>query len=126
MRRKKDVYMYNRENPGAYNLIDKILMRIWPTAFVKSVAWRKGCSPSLIRYGDLLFEGASVGIVPTKTGGRGFRIILNNKLCLYFYQDGKHFKYDGWEVGEYEDGDITVFDYQRIKAACDNMGRPNK
>ena len=122
MSRKKDIYMYNKEHPGAYNAIDKILMRIWPTGFIKYVAWRKGCSPSLVRYANLLFEEASVDMVPTKTGGRGFQIILNNKLSLYFYQDGKHFKYDGWEVGEYEDGDIAVFDSQRIKAACENIG----
>ena len=110
MSRKKDIYMYNEENPGVYGLVAKIFMRIWPTACIKYVAWRKGCPPSLMRHANALFDEASVDIVLTKTGGRGFQIIVDNKFSLYFYQDGKHFKYDGWEVGEYEDGDITVFD----------------
>jgi hypothetical protein len=114
--------MYNTEQPGDYAWYHKMLFRLFPVASLKFVAWKMGCSFSFIRHGHIFFEGASVDIVPTKTGGRGFRIILNNKLSLYFYQDGKHFKYDGWELGEYEDGDITVFDSQRIKAACENIG----
>lgn len=122
MSRKKDIYMYNEEHLDAYAWYQKMLFRLFPVTSLKFVAWKMGCSFSFILHGDLFFHEASVDIVPTKTGGRGFRIILNNNLSLYFYQDGKHFKYDGWEVGEYEDGDITVFDYQRSKAACDNMG----
>lgn len=110
---KKEVYMVNRETPGDFRWYDRILIRIWPTGFAKFVAWMMGCPPSLIRDAHSLFYDATVDIVPTKTGGRGFRIVIDKKLSLYFYQDGKHFYYDGWEVGEYEDGDITIFDHHR-------------
>lgn len=110
---KKDVYMFNTETQGDFRWFDKILIRIWPTAFVKFVAWRKGVPPSLIRHADSLFDGATVDIVPTKTNLRGFRIIVDKKLALYFNQNGKYFDYDGWEVGEYEDGDIRIFDHHR-------------
>lgn len=125
MSRKKDIYIYSKEHAGDYAWYQKMLFRLFPVTSLKYVAWKMGCSFSFIGHGHIFFEGASVDIVPTKLSVRGFRIILNNKLCLFFYQDGKHFKYDGWEVGEYEDGDITVFDYHRIKAACENMGKVN-
>ena len=51
-----------------------------------------------------------VDIVPSQANLRGFRIVLDNVLSLYFSQDGDHFIYDGFEMGFYEDGDVTVFD----------------
>ncbi|MEK7065330.1 MAG: hypothetical protein AAB963_02700 [Patescibacteria group bacterium] len=42
--------------------------------------------------------------------GRGFIIFVDNKISFWFFQDGDHFKYDGFEMGEYGDGNVQVFD----------------
>jgi len=57
-----------------------------------------------------LAKNKRVDISPTSGGGRGFIIVLDQKTSFYFYQDGDHFIYDGCEMGEYEKGDVTVFD----------------
>ena len=42
--------------------------------------------------------------------GRGFYLVLDNSFSIWFNQDGDHFVYDGWEMGEYSKGDVTIFD----------------
>ena len=37
-------------------------------------------------------------------------LVIDQKDALYFYQDGDHFSYDGCEIGEYEKGEVTIFD----------------
>lgn len=54
-----------------------------------------------------------VDIFPLTSGERGFVLMLNKNTALYFYQDGDHFIYDGFEVGEYDGGDVTIFDHLR-------------
>lgn len=46
----------------------------------------------------------------SKSNSRGLIIILDQKLSLYFYQNGGSFKFDGYEMGEYDKGEVTVFD----------------
>jgi len=51
-----------------------------------------------------------VDVVPLRDGWRGFQIILDHSLSLYFFQDDDHFIYDGFEIGAYGNGEVTVFD----------------
>ena len=51
-----------------------------------------------------------VDVIPSRSGSRGFSIVLDNLFALYFNQDGDHFAYDGYEFGDYENGDVTIFD----------------
>jgi hypothetical protein len=51
-----------------------------------------------------------VHIIPSRSGMRGFQIVLDNMLSLFFCQDGDHFVYDGFEMGPYDDGDVAVLD----------------
>ncbi len=52
-----------------------------------------------------------VDVAPSDSPGfRGFQMVIDGVLSLYFSQDGDHFVYDGFEVGYFEDGDVTVFD----------------
>jgi len=51
-----------------------------------------------------------VDIVPSRSNLRGFRIVLDSLLSLYFSQDGDHFVYDGFEIGPDDEGDVTIFD----------------
>lgn len=56
-----------------------------------------------------LNKSKSIDIFPTSRN-RGFILVIDRKKALYFYQDGDHFSYDGCEVGEYEKGNVTIFD----------------
>lgn len=68
-------------------------------------------SGGLARKAHRIFEKIErVDVLPSTGGGRGFQIVLDGILSLYFFQDGDHFVYDGFEIGEYEKGDVTVFD----------------
>lgn len=57
-----------------------------------------------------LAKSKRIDISPVNSGGRGFIITIDRKSALYFYQEGDHFVYDGCEMGEYEKGDVTIFD----------------
>ncbi|MFH1427020.1 MAG: hypothetical protein ABIG60_00615 [Patescibacteria group bacterium] len=52
-----------------------------------------------------------------KTAGneRGFIFVLDQCTALFFYQNGDHFEYDGWETGKYGIGDITILDNSSSK-----------
>jgi uncharacterized membrane protein (UPF0136 family) len=56
---------------------------------------------------------ARVDFVPSRSTMRGFQIILDGLLSLYFSQEGDHFVYDGFEMGPYDEGDVTVLDKLR-------------
>ena len=51
-----------------------------------------------------------IHVEPLRSGRRGFQLVINNMTALYFYQNGDHFEYDGFELGAYKDGRVTVFD----------------
>jgi len=94
------------------NWFTKILMRFAPKTFLRYVAREQGIRFEKINCLTKLFgENCRIDIFPLSgSGSRGFSIILDNKLSLYFYQDGDHFCYDGYEIGEYEKGNVTIFD----------------
>lgn len=88
----------------------KIVMKFFPKLFLRMSADELGLDKKKIEYAYKLFEDAKIHIEPLSSSGRGFVITLDNKLTLWFYQDGKHFKFDGIEMGEYDNGEVTVFD----------------
>jgi hypothetical protein len=52
-----------------------------------------------------------IDFVPARSVGmRGFQVILDGTLALFFCQDGDHFVYDGFEMGPYDAGDVTILD----------------
>lgn len=54
-----------------------------------------------------------VDFIPSRSSMRGFQIILDGLLSLYFSQEGDHFVYDGFEMGPYDEGDVTILDKLR-------------
>lgn len=87
-------------------------MRLFPKMWSKYHAEKLGADISLIKLADKLFgcrKSKRIDFFPFKNG-RGFRIVIDNKFCLWFFQDGDHLYYDGWEAGKYNNGDITTFD----------------
>ncbi len=92
----------------------RILLRISPLRGVKRLSRELGVDPDLAEKAHEVFSGAKrIDIISSQSGERGFQLIIDGSTALYFYQHGDHFVYDGWENGEYEKGDITVFDGKR-------------
>ena len=68
--------------------------------------------------GEIIFDKLHEALVSTKrvdlfktgSNSRGFILVLDQRTALFFYQDGDHFIYDGWETGEYGKGEITILD----------------
>ena len=69
---------------------------------------------------DRIFDGVKIKLLFNEySTRRGFVLELGGKLCIYFYQDDKHFKYDGWSTDvsstrELFGGGMAMFD--KIKA----------
>jgi len=92
----------------------KSLAKLSPRLFFGYFARENKVNSKDLDYSFKLFENKKVHIQPL-SGSRGFIITLDNNLTLWFYQDGDHFIYDGFEMGEYEDGDVTVLDNFKSK-----------
>lgn len=90
---------------------ERFLMRYWPKMFFRIYANKNNVGDQPIDCSEGLFRNAKrIDLSISQSGSRGFIITLNNNFSLFFYQDGDTFKYDGFEIGEYENGDITVLD----------------
>lgn len=89
----------------------KLLLKIWPNLAMSTMAKKMGINdPIFDRAHEIFSKIGRVDLFPFQSGHRGFMMVLDGKTALYFYQDGDHFSYDGFEMGEYEKGDITIFD----------------
>lgn len=89
----------------------RLLLRFAPMAGLKRVTQTFGGNFDFAEKAQELFgQTERIDIVPCSSDSRGFMLILNKSTALYFYQDGDHFTYDGFEVGEYDGGEVTVFD----------------
>lgn len=93
------------------NIFTKLFLKFFPKTFLKFAASKQGIDDKKLDYADKLFGNCKrIDIQPLSGKNRGFIITLDNKLSLWFFQDGDSFKFDGYEVGEYDNGEITVFD----------------
>lgn len=93
------------------NWLTKLMLKFWPSLVMKRFAKKLGIKdPVFDRIHQSFSKVNRVDLIPFEPGQRGFMIILDQKTALYFYQDGDHFVYDGFEMGEYEKGDVTIFD----------------
>ncbi len=93
----------------------RILVRIAPKLAIRLIARQAGRfqGASYDRLHDAFARTATIDIVPSASGQRGFTLILDQSTAFYFYQEGDHFSYDGYELGPYAPGDVTVFDRRR-------------
>lgn len=94
------------------NWYTKYLLRLNPKTIFQQAAAEQGFADNKIDAAEALFRNAKrvdIQPFPNETG-RGFVITLDNVFSLWFYQNGDAFQYDGFEIGPYDNGDITVFD----------------
>ena len=94
------------------NHFTKFLMRFSPKLFLRLAAKEQKVDYQDLENAMELFGKAKrIDFQPlSSTGGRGLIITLDQKLSLWFFQDGDNFKFDGYEMGEYDEGEVTVFD----------------
>lgn len=97
----------------------RFLMRFFPKVFLRLHTQKFGVHFRMIDTAQQLFQNTdSIDVHPISgADGRGFVLVLDRRLSLWFFQDGDHFVYDGFEIGEYEKGDVTIFD--RVKPVTD-------
>jgi len=89
----------------------KLLLKFWPKLAMKRMAGKIGIeNPVFDQAHEVFSQTKRIDLLPLQAGFRGFMLIIDRKTALYFYQDGDHFVYDGFEMGEYEKGDVTIFD----------------
>ncbi len=106
-----DVYAMSDIKDLPFSWWEKCLLRIAPKLFMKRQLAQYNIAGSAIDYAHTLFGDRKIHIFPLSGyTGRGFVISMDNALTLWFIQDGDRFVYDGYEIGEYVDGDVTVFD----------------
>lgn len=89
----------------------RMLFILSPFRALCRVAEKMGVSPDIAMMAhDLFVDVKCVEIARTASDQRGFILTINRNTALYFYQDGDHFAYDGFEMGTYDPGDVQVFD----------------
>jgi len=94
-----------------FNFINKLSLRFFPRLFLKYGAKKQKVDPKKLDWAVKLFGDCErIDISRTATSDRGFILTLDKKMRLFFYQDGDHFSFDGYEIGEYENGEVTIFD----------------
>src|SRR3989344_7336276 len=102
---------YQNLKEGGVGIWTRILLRISPLHGVKRLSRQLGIDTDFADKTHEVFENTErIDIIPSSSGTRGFQIIIDGHTALYFNQDGDCFTYDGFEVGEYKKGDVTIFD----------------
>jgi hypothetical protein len=95
----------------------KLFLKFWSNMAMKILARKMGVNnPIFDKLHEAFAETERIDIFPYVSGSRGFMIIINRKTALYFNQDGDHFIYDGFEMGEYKKGDVAIFDGLKVKS----------
>jgi len=93
------------------NWLTKLFIKFFPKQFLKQALRENNADPRNIDYAQKLFgDCRRIDIQPLSGENRGFIITLDNNFSLWFFQDGDHFVYDGFETGAYDNGEVTVFD----------------
>ncbi len=96
---------------GGIRFWTRVWLRFLPVYGVRRLSRELGIDPAVAENAQRIFKDTKrIDIVPSTSGVRGFQLIIDRATSLYFYQDGDHFVYDGFESGDYEKGDVTVFD----------------
>jgi len=89
----------------------RLVLKFWPSLAMVRLAKKMGITNPLFNEAHNLFSKIRrIDLLPLKFGYRGFIIVLDKKTALYFHQNYDHFVYDGFEMGKYEKGDVTIFD----------------
>lgn len=86
----------------------KALFRSNPAAGFEFMASQNGLPASWPTQLQGIFDQAKrIDIIPMDNADhQGFIIILNQALSLWFYRKGNEYRYDGFEIGPYDQGSL--------------------
>jgi len=104
--------MPNNEKPqNKITWLDKILLKFWPDQEMRRLAKRMKINQVVFEdLHEIFHKTETIDIFPVAGNSRGFILVLDRQTAIFFYQDGDHFSYDGFEMGQYVKGDVTIFD----------------
>ncbi len=91
------------------SFIHKLLLKHCPTLAMRIFAKNIDINIIFDKAHEALFRTERIDFFPN-VGGRGLIMVIDCKTALFFYQEGEHFVYDGYEMGKYNKGDVTIFD----------------
>lgn len=95
--------------------LDKFLLKYWPNLAFRRAAKKLNIQNTVFsRLDEVFCASKRIDVIPT-AGLRGFVFAIDQETAFYFYQIGDHFEYDGFEMGPYGKGDVTIFDNLRNK-----------
>ncbi len=115
----KDFLKENNLKPLELSWWKQLLFKFCPKMIFKVMAKKmKIDNTAFDKLHDVFSKTEKIDIFSNMDNERGFILVLNRQTALYFYQNGNHFKYDGFEIGEYDKGDVTIFDH--LKKNKDN------
>ncbi len=92
------------------SLWQKVLFKLWPQSIFKFTTKETKTSIDFHKLHKIFSTSEKIDIFSTSINERGFILVLNQQVSLFFYQNGDNFKYDGFEIGEYDKGDVAIFD----------------
>jgi hypothetical protein len=99
----------------------RLLLRFWPRIGIRRIMRVFGVDGKQAeRVHEVFRRLGTVDLFPLESGSRGFVLVLDRQIALYFYQDGDAFAYDGFEIGEYEKGDVRLFDRLPVRKPFDD------
>lgn len=91
--------------------LDKLLLKIWPKLAMRRLAEKMMIKNVVFdKLHEIFGNVERIDIFPHGGDRRDFILVLDRETALFFYQDGDHFKYDGFEMGKYNKGEVTIFD----------------
>ena len=103
----------------------KFLLKFFPQIAMHLFAHKMGIKKPLFdQFHQVFTQTNRIDLLPLSgDGSRGFILVVNRKTALWFFQEGDHFIYDGYEMacspksyrvgrrrGAYNKGDVTIFD----------------
>lgn len=92
------------------SIFTKLLLKYCPNLAMRILAKKMGIKNIIFdKAHEALFKTERIDFFPT-VGGRGLVMVIDRETALFFYQEGDHFVYDGYEMGSYNKGDVTIFD----------------
>jgi len=99
-----------QESKGDIPFWQRLLLRFWPRMAFRYYGAKLDVNNRMLdKLHDTFVQSKRIDIIPL-SANRGFMIVIDGKMSLWFYQEEDHFKYDGFEMGEYDKGDVTIFD----------------
>jgi hypothetical protein len=101
----------NSGQPNKISWLDKQLLKFCPQLAARRLAKKLEIKNVVFdKLHETLHQVERIDFFPYLGNERGFILVLDLQTALFFNQDGDHFEYDGWEMGKYNKGPVTVLD----------------